>query len=161
MIRGPWFVGCPPVEERVGVCAPAQIFRGRCAGFFAHLRSGYFSFWFCKSHWFLGLGVEGDFGEGDAQVFCERLKGTTTTRRHDGGRERGGAEDAVPPRRDSSGKLMWTRCVVSGQWPVVSGSIVGLSCSRSAYLQTSQLVAKRYRRKVQAGTSSGRLLRVL
>ena len=118
MIRGPWFVGCPPVEERVGVCAPAQIFRGRCAGFFAHLRSGYFSFWFCKSQWFLGLGVEGNFGEGDAQVFCERLKGTTTTRRHDGGRERGGAKDAEPARRDLRGKFM--RTPYCGQWAVVS-----------------------------------------
>ena len=55
-----------------GVCAPAPIFGGRCAGFFAHLRRGDFSFWFCKLYWFLGLGVEGVSQEGDAQVFCER-----------------------------------------------------------------------------------------
>ena len=73
--RGPW---------AVGGCAPAQIFRGRCARFFAHLRRGPFSFCFRKCCWFLGFGEVGIFSERDAQVFCARRKGTTTTRWHDG-----------------------------------------------------------------------------
>ena len=43
------------------------------------------------------------------------------TRRHDRGRERGGAEDAESARRVLRVKFMRTPYVVSGQLPVVSG----------------------------------------
>ena len=55
----------------VAICAGAQIFEGRCAGFFAHLRRRNFLFWFCKSSWLLGLSVKGDSWEVDAQLIFE------------------------------------------------------------------------------------------